>query len=353
MISKQLKLFLIIRLIIALILLIIFPSYNKENLIYPDLDIYSGLSGESIPLYQMPNPLFSVLTRWINYSSDNITSYKFIILSIALNLSFSSIFIYLSSKIHSKKNSVYYSIILAAHPYLALYTLKLDTSLFAILPIGIFCSSILIKKWDKWNIICISFFSFFRNAILPFGWLVVFKDLRDLRKPLKMVGLVILSLSSLININYGFRYLGQNYGCYSFSNIKDWLINLNIDSHISNIFAYMITPIVHLILDLSAREAIAVYCLNLSKELAAVSWIHYGSTFSFLIFHSWLIWKLVKFIYYQSKQDKTILGLFLPLSILIPTLYGTAHMRYLIPLIPMLILFIFEIKSPVLKNNKT
>ena len=350
MITKQLKLFITIRLIMALIILIIFPLYNKENLIYPDLDIV--YLEESIPLYQMPNPLYSALVRWINYSSENIISYKFIVLSIALNVSFSSIFIYLSSKIHSKKNSTYYSIILSSHPYLSLYTLKLDTSLFAILPIGIFCSSILIKKWDRWNIICISFFSFFRNAILPFGWLVVFKNLGDLRNSFKMVGLVSLSLSSLINLNYGFRYLQQNFSCYSFSNIRDWIINLNIDSQISNIIAYIITPILHLVLDLSAREAIAIYCLNLSKELAAISWIHYGSTFLFLIFHSWLLWKLVKFIYYQSKVDKNTLGLFLPLSILIPTLYGTAHMRYLIPLIPMLILFIFEIKSPVLKCNK-
>ena len=85
----------------------------------------------------------------------------------------------------------------------------------------------------------------------------------------------------------------------------------------------------------------------MSKELAAISWIHYGSTFLLLIFHSWLLWKLVKFIFYQSKEDKTTIGLFLPLSVLIPTLYGTAHMRYLIPLIQMLILFIFEIKSPL------
>ena len=352
MISKQLQVFIGIRLIFALTILFLLPLYDSRTFVFIDLDLYSGIAGRGIPFWELPNPLFSALTRILNYTPELFKSWYFIALSLFVNIFTCSIFVYISTKIHSIRASFLYSILLGAHPYLALYSLKLDTSLFAILPIGLICTGVLLGKWKKWIIICTGILSLFRNSLLPVGWIVVLKNIRRLKSFLQTLGLIILSTSTLLQFSYAVNYVGQSYGCYSMSNVSSWLRNYDIGIRLSEILAFVLTPFIHLALDLGARESIALNCLSLPREVAGISWIHFSSTICFFIFHTWLLWRLVKFIYSQYKIDKIAIELYFPLVILLPTLYGAAHMRYLIPLLPMLLLFLFKLESVrELKSN--
>lgn len=358
MISKQLKLFILIRVLSSLFIFFIYKYFIGENLVFPDLDIYNGIEfpavlgkkslfteGELIPFYKIPNPLFAGLTRLIGYTSETFRLPQYIALSVIANISFSSIFIHISSKVHSYRTSLLYSLLLGAHPYLALYSLKLDTSLFILLPIGLICSGILLDKFKNSIFFITSFSSLFRNAVLPIGWIIAIKEYKSLKKPFQFLGLIILSISTLANFKYALHYMSSNYGCYSISNINNWISSFNIDKNLSEILSYIMTPLIHFVLNLGARESISIYCLNPPQEFNEIFSSQYLITISFLIFHGWLLYKLIKYIYCQSKNDIKYLELLIPFSILLPTLYGTAHMRYLLPLIPMLLLFIFELKT--------
>ena len=348
MISNQLKLFIITRLVVSFSILFLFEIYSKSGINYPDLEAYSGTLNGYPPFYTAVNPFFYALTRWTNYTIDSFLSPHFIVFSLVINLSFSSIFIYLSSKLHSYKSSLLFSLILGGHPYLALYSLKVDTSAFLIFPIGLFIAGTFLNKWKNIRLFSVAISSLFRNAALPFGWILALKQIKKLRSKLQLLGLVILSYTTYLNFNYALKYLGGEYGCYSFSKIVIWFNDLGLNNKLSEIASFFATPLVHILLDLGSREAIALYCFQVPSNVAGLSWIHSFTTIFLTVFHGYLLFKLFKFVFQKLRTDKKFIELIYPFSILLPTFYGAAHMRYLIPLIPMLLLFLFELK---LKNK--
>ena len=105
-----------------------------------------------------------------------------------------------------------------------------------------------------------------------------------------------------------------------------------------------------MILNLGSREAIAIYCLNLPSKYAANNIINIFITTSFFLFHSFLLIRLLIIIFKNFQIRKLLL--LLPFSTLLPTLYGTAHMRYLYPLIPFLIFVQFLPKNFKIKVIK-
>ena len=143
-------------------------------------------------------------------------------------------------------------------------------------------------------------------------------------------------------IFYGVEYISQNFGCYSYDNIDKFFQGI-VSPNLSKILSVFFTPVVHLILNLGAREAIAIYCLNLPSEYASNNFINLLTTFLFLLFHSFLLIRLLIYIYKDFDIRK--LTLLFPFSILLPTLYGTTHMRYLYPLLPFLIFVQFLPKN--------
>ena len=166
---------------------------------------------------------------------------------------------------------------------------------------------------------------------------MIFLFKRDFTR-IKLLGIFSLFLLTLSftssQIFYGVEYISQNFGCYSYENIDKFFQEIT-SPNLSKILSLIFTPIVHLILNLGAREAIAIYCLNLPSEYAANNLINFFTTFSFLLFHSFLLIRLLIYIFKNFNIVK--ISLLLPFSILLPTLYGTAHMRYLYPLLPFLI----------------
>ena len=127
----------------------------------------------------------------------------------------------------SRKNSIFFISILSLHPYLALYSLKLDSNLFATLGVSMYALWIFYTNKNTFNLSIIFnvFCTLFRNALIPLLWIqfsLIFLFKRDFTK-IKFLGLFSLFLLILSftysQIFYGVEYISQNFGCYSFENI--------------------------------------------------------------------------------------------------------------------------------------
>ncbi len=340
------SIFFFFRTLSALIIFKFLSIYDTRIFSFTDLEVYSK---SNLNIFSS-NFFYSFFVRIIGYNSETLLSFKFIFISFIISFITISPFLFLCIKFLSKKNSFYFIILLSIHPYLALYSLKLDSNLFATLGVSvyalwIFCSN---KYTFNLSIIFNVFCTLFRNALIPLLWIqffLIFLFKRDFTK-IKLLGIFSLFLLTLSftssQIFYGVEYISQNFGCYSYENIDKFFQEI-ISPNLSKILSLIFTPIVHLILNLGAREGIAIYCLNLPSEYASNNFINLLTTFLFLLFHSFLLIRLL--IYISKDFDIRKLTLLFPFSILLPTLYGTAHMRYLYPLLPFLIFVQFLPKN--------
>ena len=345
-------LFLFLRSISSIVVYKFLSFYDTRIFSFTDLKFYNE---SNINIFS-PNFFFSIFVRSIGYNSENLLSANFIFISFVISFLTITPFIFLCIKILSKRNSIIFIIILSLHPYLALYSLKLDSNIFATLGVSSYALWILYSNKITFNfsIILNVFSTIFRNALIPFLWiqfLLIFFFKRDLtRFKFLLIGSLFLITIFITSsqIFYGLEYISQNYGCYSYHNIDKFFQEI-LSPNLSKILSLIFTPIVHMILNLGAREAIAIYCLNLPSEYAANNLINLLVTSSFLIFHSFLLIRFLIYIFKDFQIRK--LTLLFPFSILLPTFYGTAHMRYLYPLLPFLIFIQFLPKNlKILKN---
>ncbi len=339
-------LFLFLRSLSTFVVYKFLSIYDNRIFSFTDLKFYNE---NNINIFS-PNFFYTLFIRSIGYNSENLLSLNFIIISFIISFLIITPFIFLCIKILSKKNSILFIFILSLHPYLALYSLKLDSNIFATLGVSYYALWIFYSNKSTFNfsIILNVFSTIFRNALIPLLWIqffLIFVFKRDFTR-FKLLGILSLFLITIFitssQIFYGFEYISQNFGCYSLENIDKFLQKI-LSPNISKILSLIFTPIVHMILNLGAREAISIYCLNLPSEYAANNLINLLTTFSFLIFHSFLLIRLL--IYIFKEFDIRKLALLFPFSILLPTLYGTAHMRYLYPLLPFLIFVQFLPKN--------
>ena len=191
--------------------------------------------------------------------------------------------------------------------------------------------------------------SFFRSQTIILAWIQALYFLPKYKFKISkknislFFALFLLVLCSLSQYDYGSNILTENFGCYSFLNIKNFFISLDINKNLSHIFSFFVTPVVHIFLLFGAREAIGVYCLNLPKEIATNSFINIASTIVFFLFHFSLFIKILLWVF--KKNHKRFIGILIPFFLLLPHLYGAAHMRYILFLIPYLMLWLFEIKE--------
>ena len=312
--------------------------YDNRIFSFTDLEFYSN---SDLNIFSS-NFFYSFLVRIIGYNSETLLSLKFYIISFLISFITIAPFVFLCIKVLSKKNSILFILILSLHPYLSLYSLKLDSNIFATLGVSAFALWIFYtnKYTLDLSIILSVFSTLFRNALIPLLWIqfcLLFLFKRDYKK-LRLLGIFTLFFITIFitssQIFYGFEYISQNFGCYSFENIDKFLKEI-FSPIISKILSFILTPVVHMILNFGAREAIAVYCLNLPTQYAANNFVNFLTTISFLLFHSFLFIRLLIYIFKNFQIRKLIL--LFPFSILLPTLYGTAHMRYFYPLLPFLI----------------
>jgi len=317
------------------------PKYDQRLFTFTDLGEYHGIDLGLQPI----DPLYVLFVKKIGYTLENLYDFKWLVVSILLSIFFTLPWIVLANKILSPKFVFFYCFLLGIHPYLSLYSLKIETGLFAILPVSLLVFS---KLWPyskiyKISLLTTSFLSLMRNSLIPMGWVqflyTIFLKKRKEIGIIFFISLFILCFSSAIQIPYGMKYLNQEFGCYSFSSIQNWFSLRGFSPLFSNFFSFLVTPFIHLFLDLGAREAISFYCLSLPNNIANNQIINYVSTFGFLTLHLWCFIRLLKFCW--LNKENYMYEILIPFSMLIPTLYGAAHLRYLMPLIPFLLLMAF------------
>ena len=352
---KNFYLFIILKAIGCFFVFSFLSVYDSRIFSFTDLEFYNR---SNINIYSA-NYIFSLFVKLLGYSPENFLSFKFLSLSFLLSSIFTAPYLYLSTKYHTNKSTLFYILLLSFHPYLSLYSLKLDTSIFGLFAISFFSLYVFEASSNTFSIslLITSISTLFRNALLPFSLSYIAIYLFFKKRDWNLINNVIICFSFVIigfvlfsQIGYGLDYVQQNYGCYSYSNVRIYLESF-FSYSISSALAYIITPIVHLALDLGAREAISIYCVNLPVNLASSNSLNIISTLVFFIFHFLILCKFIFEIFKKMSSRK--IQLFFPLTILLPTLYGTAHMRYLNPLIPLLIFFLFKNQISDEKNNRT
>jgi hypothetical protein len=337
---KPLLLFGLVRGVTALGIGLLLPLHDGRpfGAGFTDLNLYNGSGGQPGPLWTLPNPLYAALVRGLGYGQGGIQDGRFIALSLLLSVCFTAVFVVVSSRVHRPRQSLLYAAALGAHPYLALYSLKLDTSLFALLPVGLLTAGALMPAAPKGTLLVGAVSSLLRNALLPMLWLQAAWNRRAWHSAAGGIGLAVLAASSALQLGYGANYVGQNYGCYSLERVSQWLAGQGLPSAAASAAGLVLTPVIHLLLDLGAREAVANHCLLLPAAMAKQAWLHLGGTAFFVLLHGWLLWQLVVFVARNHCDQPGMVQLLFPLGMLLPTFYGAAHMRYLIPIIPLLLL---------------
>ena len=322
--------------------------YDSRLFVFTDLIEYNEAPKGFI---LTPNFLFAYFIRLIGYDNANLLNPSSIFLCFLFSLILFIPWIFLGSKILNKKSAFFYSIFIGLHPYLALYSLKIDSTSFSIVPVAFFVINQFFPEYklrmiSRWTSIISSFF---RSQTIILAWIQTLYFLpkykfRISKKNISLLfALILLVLCSLSQYDYGSNILTENFGCYSFLNIKNFFISLDINKNLSHIFSFLVTPIVHIFLLFGAREAIGVYCINLPKEIATNSFINIASTIVFFLFHFSLFIKMIVWIF--RKNYKRFLGLLIPFILILPNLYGAAHMRYILFLIPYLMFWLFKIQE--------
>jgi hypothetical protein len=343
---KLLLLFAGVRSLMALAIAWLLPLHDSRPLsaTFGDLALYNGSADRSLPLWSVPNPLYAVLVRWLGYDHGHLQDWLFVGLSLGLNLAFSAVFVGLACQVLRPRQALLYAAVLGGHPYLALYSLKLDTSLFALLPVGLLSAAALTPLSSTWALLATSLSSFLRNGLLPMGWLQMLWSRSHWRSLAGAAGIGVLTGSTALQLGYGASYVGQNYGCYSLARVSEWVGAQGWPGWAATALGLVITPVIHLLLDLGAREAVANHCVLLPVSIAQQPWLHLGATLIFVVLHGWLLLRLVAFVRHHAPSHPSTLQLLFSLAMLLPTLYGAAHMRYLIPIIPVLLLCAFELR---------
>ena len=345
--------FLSARLIMCSLIFIFLPLYDPRFFTFKDLEFYKDVPSGIFT----PNFLYAYLIKFIGYNTNNIHSFNSLIISFIISIIIFLPWIFLSKKILPYKTSLIYSILLGLHPYLALYSFKFDTTSFAVLPVAFYVIERLINfsKLKLIGLITSTLSSFFRSQILLLAWLQMLSYL-SIRKKffLKKTNIIILLIllllvfCSVIQFNYGADILTQNFGCYTLPNIKNYFEAKAFNETFSTFFSVLITPFIHFLLLLGAREAISIYCIDLPKEFAQNGHLNIIHSISFLIFHLFSFYRMLKFVF--SQLEKKRLDLLVPFILILPNLYGMAHLRYFICFIPYVMLFLFNHKSLKVSN---
>jgi len=222
---KPLLLFALVRCVTALAIGLLLPLHDGRpfGAGFTDLNLYNGSGGQPAPLWSLPNPLYAALVRYLGYSQGQLQDGSFIALSLLLSVGFTAVFVVVSSRVHRPRQSLIYAAALGAHPYLALYSLKLDTSLFALLPVSLLTAGALMPPAPRGTLLVGALCTLLRNALLPMLWLQAAWNRHAWRSAAAGVGLAVLAASTALQMGYGASYVGQNYGCYSLERVSGWL----------------------------------------------------------------------------------------------------------------------------------
>jgi hypothetical protein len=82
------------------------------------------------------------------------------------------------------------------------------------------------------------------------------------------VGLAVLATSGALQVGYGASYVGQNYSYYALNGASGWLVHQGWPESAAKAGVLLVKPLIHLLLDLGALEAVAINYLLLHASMA-------------------------------------------------------------------------------------
>ena len=132
--TKLISTFVFSRLFSCALIFLLLPLYDSRFFTFKDLTFYKEVDSG----FFSPNFLFAYLVKFIRYDQSNIHNLSFLIIFFIISIIFFIPWIYLAERFLTKRGSFLYVIAIGLHPYLALYSLKFDSTTFAILPVAFF-----------------------------------------------------------------------------------------------------------------------------------------------------------------------------------------------------------------------
>ncbi len=256
-------------------------------------------------------------------------------------------YIYITSNILSKNYLLLFIVLIAIHPYLALYHPRFVTGLFG--SFGFLLIFWIIVKDIKLNPLLIFVFVIltgFRNALMPAFIAFIVLDGWKNRKEFtfRKFTLYFLSIALIYLItkipeqDYAYEFMIENE--YAFS----WFNTIRFMSLEQNFFSYIISlPVVfisNLVLLLGFREAVYTSGFQIFSDF------NFGDIFQIIVFSTLFIFHSLGLLgLYMNIKTKDIRFLCF-LAYFFPSMLFVAHMRYFIPMIPLAILgFVYFIRQ--------
>ena len=291
---------------------------------YPDMEAYKDCIGDGAI---MVNILYSqfLCTLGLNYE-EALSGYTLIFLACAINLLSTCCFYFLFKNFLNKNGKILFIILLAGHPYLAIYFPRFYTDIFGSLGILLICFyAVKNRKIDYIFIVCTIILINFRSSLMPPLFLfIAYNFFLEIKKNKNIDALMI----------FGMTFIGLNFILYStFVNTF-----LTVNNFYSN-KAY------NIILLLGFREGAANEGFGLFFNGSLSGYIQFFVSITLLLIHLLGIYSIIRFV-----MNKKLYGMMLTLSIVIVPLITISHLRYLLPLIPLILFGVswyFFKKEPV------
>ncbi|MAV05406.1 MAG: hypothetical protein CMI71_00130 [Candidatus Pelagibacter sp.] len=279
---------------------------------YPDMTAYKVCFGEGLI---MVNLLYTQFLCSLNLNYEEaISSHSLILIASLINTFSICAFFLLFKDFLNRKGQIIFILLLALHPYLAIYFPRFFTDIFGSLGILLICyySIKKIKIDTTFMFLSLILINFRAALIVPIVIYTIYEILKELKaeKTIHLGGILFIVL------------LGMNYLLYKVF-ADTFIINSNFyDNKILNI-----------IFLLGFREGVAnegfmqvFFTTGLNGSLQFVI------SLILLAIHSLGFYAFIRFI-----NVKKLHGIACSMTILIVPLLAIAHMRYLLPVIPLLL----------------
>lgn len=282
---------------------------------YPDMQAYKYCIGSDS---QQVNIFYSQFLCSIGMNNEEaLSGITLIFLACSINL-FSICGFYLVFKdFLNRKGQILFIMLLACHPYLAIYFPRFYTDLFGSLGILLICYySIKNVKVDYFFIISVLILINFRAALMPpFFLFIAYRSFKEFRINGKFNSLEILGMFA-VGVNF-----------LLFKVFSDVFLQA------TNFYSNKMYNIIFL---LGFREAAANNGFMIFFNGSVGGYIQFFISLLLLLAHSLGIFSIIKFV-----LDKKYYGVLATLSIIVIPLIAISHLRYLLPIIP-LIMFGFS-----------
>lgn len=335
----------------VLTLIAIMPVvFGRGYFDYSDFKAYSECN------FNSENSFFSVLICLLDIKE--ISDLKAVIVALIINTfrDLFLIFIAVKHKILKAKGVLFFAILLALHPYLGIYHVKLSTTIFASLAVStIFYVIISSKKQSIILDLCFIAFAGLRNTtagfIVPYYiWEIARQSIGENKIKFKIDYYFVKNIISLLAVlavvmlsgKYMFNFV-NNANRYSLD-MDFFLQYINTSSILLNqLLAFLSMTISHLIALLGFREAAFTEFPDFFTPFNNVMILHIFAGIILCVMHG------VGFFHFHRtflKKDKRYIIL---IFTLVPTLFSVAHLRYFLPFIPLSMLglaILFEHKYP-------